>query len=434
MRAADRIGTTSMAGATIVRAPTLVKELDQRRRLVRRPGDEDGAARERLRRARAHPTSTCARIRSAPWAISAFAASAAASSGVAPSVLTRRTRSPSGVAMIADQPDQVLVARWRRPRAGARSRRRAATSATARRPGRGGSPGRRAVRSDADRLLVVVTASARRGSPGRAPAPSPRAAAAGRGAGSSPSARARPRPAPAASTSPSASFAAACRRCRGGRPHRTAGTPPAAARAGAGSTCRSRAPCASSPGSRQIRTSPGSARSGTAAIMNPSSSSAGRSFAECTARSISPASRASRIVSIHRPLRPCGPDVAAAPSSPEVVIGHELGLDAVRREVGADLFGLGDRERRAARADPHGAHVASGSIPSSSARTRAWTPSVPGSERSFSSTIGSCSSFAAMPRASASTAARSSGVRSRGGMPGGRARPGRPRRRGGGAP
>ena len=147
--------------------------------------------------------------------------------------------------------------------------------------------------------------------------------------------------------------------------------------------------------------------------MNPSSSSAGRSFAECTARSISPDSSASRIVSIHSPLRPCG----AVRGGGAFVAGgghrHELDLDAVRFEVGADLFGLGDRERRAARADPHAAHVASGSIPSSSARTRAWTPSVPGSERSFSSTMGSCSSFAAIPRASASTAARSSGVRSR---------------------
>ena len=54
--------------------------------------------------------------------------------------------------------------------------------------------------------------------------------------------------------------------------------------------------------SRNTRTSWGSARSGTAPIARSSSSSAGRSFAECTARSISPSRSASTIVSIQRPF------------------------------------------------------------------------------------------------------------------------------------
>ena len=46
------------------------------------------------------------------------------------------------------------------------------------------------------------------------------------------------------------------------------------------------APAGSAPGSRVTSTSHGSARCGTAAITKPSSSSAGRSFAQCTATSI----------------------------------------------------------------------------------------------------------------------------------------------------
>ena len=68
-------------------------------------------------------------------------------------------------------------------------------------------------------------------------------------------------------------------------------------------------------------TSAGSTRGGTAAMTTPSSSSAGRSFAEWTATSISSRSRASRIVSTNSPFSPAGASRDGAPSSPDVDIG-----------------------------------------------------------------------------------------------------------------
>ena len=160
-------------------------------------------------------------------------------------------------------------------------------------------------------------------------------------------------------------------------------------------------------------TSPGSARSGTAPITKPSSSSAGRSFAECTARSTSPASSASRIVSIHRPLSPCGEASAAAPFVAGGAHRHDLGLDARARRA-AQATSSAWARARAERRVPMRRVVTPPRGRSRAARParRACTPSVPGSDRSFSSTIGSCRSFATMPRASASTASRSSGVSS----------------------
>ena len=229
-----------------------------------------------------------------------------------------------------------------------------------------------------------------------------------------------------------AASAAACRRCRGCPHVHAAGTLAAAARAGE-LTCRSpRRPGATlrvrATGRRRDRRA-----SGTAAMitrLRPRRADPSPSAPPGRSRRASSASRivSTKVPSVLRRVR------AEAPSSPAVVIGTSSDLDAVRRELRADLFRLGDGERRAARADPQGAHVASGSMPSSSARTRAWMPSVPGSERSFSATIGSCRSFATMPAGERLDRRAFVGVRSRRCERSGRVRRGRCRRRGGGGP
>ena len=136
VRAADRTGRSSMAGATITRAPrwssSLTNDADwSAGRVTRIVRPASGFA-----RARAHPTSTCARIRSAPWAISDFAASAAASSGVR--ALGARPAAPVTVGGGDDRrpAGSGPSPRWRTHRAAARSRRPAATSTTARRRAR----------------------------------------------------------------------------------------------------------------------------------------------------------------------------------------------------------------------------------------------------------------------------------------------------------
>ncbi len=100
--------------------------------------------------------------------------------------------------------------------------------------------------------------------------------------------------------------------------------------------------------------------------------------------------------------------LGAHPFVPRGAHGDDLRLRADAREARPDLLGLCEREPRAAGADAERRHSASRSMPNSSASIAACTFSVPGAERSFSSTMGSCSSFATMPRASDSTAARSS--------------------------
>jgi len=145
-----------------------------------------------------------------------------------------------------------------------------------------------------------------------------------------------------------------------------------------------------------------------------------------------PSRRASRIVSIHSPSDP-GRGVGVPPSSPVVVIGPAR----CRRPGGeADPRVLGLDDRKADRRVP----IRSVLISRRRGRCRGARPGSargdrrPGSERSFSSTIGSWSSFAATPAASASTAARSSGVSEARRDPSARARPARPRRRGDGGP
>ena len=111
--------------------------------------------------------------------------------------------------------------------------------------------------------------------------------------------------------------AAACPRSRAARAPPGPAAAPAAARAGAGCSCpppRPRAGRRATPHRRAHRARPPARARPT--IDSPSGSSAGTSFAECTAMSTSSRSSASSISFVKRDLS-SGP----APRSPEVVIG-----------------------------------------------------------------------------------------------------------------
>ena len=182
--------------------------------------------------------------------------------------------------------------------------------------------------------------------------------------------------------------------------------------------------------SRTTRTSRGSARSGTAPIASPSSSSDGQVLRRVHGQvDLALAQR------LRDRVGPQALRAGGAPGACALVAagreGHDHGVDLLGVERGADGLGLGAGQRRAARPDPQGPHDGSSrSTPRRSASSRACARSDAGSLRAFSSTIGSCRSLAAMPRASASTASRSSGGEGRtAGSRGARARRARRRRR-----
>ena len=111
--------------------------------------------------------------------------------------------------------------------------------------------------------------------------------------------------------------------------------------------------------------------------------------------------------STNSPLSPAGESADGAPRSPAVTSEPARSRPRLREPA------RGPREPARLRAQNagfrSGASLVDRSRPNSSTSSRVRS-SVPDSERSFSSTIGSCRSLATMPRASPSTASRSSGV------------------------
>ena len=100
-----------------------------------------------------------------------------------------------------------------------------------------------------------------------------------------------------------------------------------------------------------MKASRASSRAGTPAIASPSGSSVGRSLAECTARSTSPANRACSISRTKRALSP----PAALARSPEVLIGTSSAPPSASATSSAWV----ERQRAAARAEPQGRPVIS---------------------------------------------------------------------------
>ena len=245
VRAAERAGTTSIGGGDDragrhVGQGSLTNDADWSAGL--RDDDRPAASGPGRAGFTAHPTSTWAwaKIRSAPWAMSDFAASAAASSGVP--------------ALGADAQHPVAVGGGdHRRRAGSdprprwRTRPRGSEQPPPEPPHQGPLGVQRAVADrivqdpkHADRLLVVVAGLHREAAlPGRRHHRLERQRPGVRQA-PVPAAPAPPRPGPGRPPPDRPASAAACRRCRGCPRHRTAGTPPSTARAGAGWTCRSR--------------------------------------------------------------------------------------------------------------------------------------------------------------------------------------------------
>ena len=143
---------------------------------------------------------------------------------------------------------------------------------------------------------------------------------------------AAPRKYPAAAASPSPD--AAAMRCR--PPRRAAGRAALAAL-------------------RLMKTSRTSSRGRQAASISPSGSSVGMSLAECTARSIAPASSASSISLVNSPLPPTSDSGRSWMRSPEVRITSisiaSSAQPCAARERRAHHARLRQRERAAARAD-----------------------------------------------------------------------------------
>ena len=110
---------------------------------------------------------------------------------------------------------------------------------------------------------------------------------------------------------------------------------------------------------RPMKASRGSSRGRKAESTRPSGSTVGMSFEECTAMSMRPASSASSISLVNRPLPPASDSGRSWMRSPLVVI--DLDREGVFRQVvrrhqpGARLVRLRQRQRAAARSDPqHG--------------------------------------------------------------------------------
>ena len=152
--------------------------------------------------------------------------------------------------------------------------------------------------------------------PGAGTKPPGRAARRSRPRG--PAGAARRRRAPARRTRRRRACAAACRRCRAARRPRGRRARRAAARGGAATRCRRARPRAGRPAQaaphERVARRP-RARSTRGERHAAAQRRAGTSLAECTARSISPRSSASSIVSIQRAL-----SLRRAPRSPPVVI------------------------------------------------------------------------------------------------------------------
>ncbi len=106
-----------------------------------------------------------------------------------------------------------------------------------------------------------------------------------------------------------------------------------------------------------ISTSRGSSRGSRQSMTRPSGSQVGTSFMEWTATSISPASNASSISLVNRPLPPISLNGRSCTLSPVVLMTQiSMAPGAARCRMRRDqararLLRLGEGERRAARAD-----------------------------------------------------------------------------------
>src|SRR5437867_828411 len=282
------------------------------RRLVAWPGDQDDLAGEG---AWGRHGRMAARISPAPPASSSLATTSATISGVAASDSARRIRDPSGSATSATRRTVSPVIVASAPRGRAHPPPRSVTTE------RSASNAIRLWESSSEATASRVARSSARAC--RARHPCPGAGTIGRTSDDGGVTPRRAIPA-AARTTPSSSPSSTMRSLRSTFPRISTNRSSGRRATSCALRRRLEVPTIASPrrvGSRVTSRSEGSARGGTAATTTPSSSEAGRSLAEGTARSTTPAWSPRTISATNRPFTPDGDDAADAPRSPLVAMG-----------------------------------------------------------------------------------------------------------------